>query len=504
MRQVFQRLSFLWLVAATGLGAGTAAAADVVLHHITFPERREVDVDLKPSSRAPDAVMKAEVEYREGQAGIKLKFRDMKPAILLGGDVTSFVLWAVEREGTIENLGELWVRKESDTLTFSTGKKAFALLVTAESYPLVPAPSELVMFSSGPPDGKYASSSEFTFSDFGPAPKTRYQSLTAVTWLKNESLDLQQAEKALELAEAAGATEYAPELMQDARVKLAQAQNLSSTSSLGTETVDYSRRTLNLASEAMQITRRKKEAAELERQIEQRRAEMAQLEQRADEAEAMATAAREQLDAAQTQLEQARQAREAAETEKQAAETAVATATAELARLDREKQSLQQTVAELDARSARLRDEKEQLSERLAGALAEVAETHESARGMILNLPDILFEVNQADLKPELRVVLAKLSGILLIMPELNLRVEGHTDATGPDDYNQQLSEKRAASVRDFLAQQGVGMNRMVAVGYGESRPVADNETREGRAKNRRVEIVIGEGTLREAAAPGM
>jgi len=89
-------------------------------------------------------------------------------------------------------------------------------------------------------------------------------------------------------------------------------------------------------------------------------------------------------------------------------------------------------------------------------------------------------------------------------MPELNLRVEGHTDATGSDEYNQQLSERRAASVRDFLAQQGVGMNRMVAVGYGASRPVADNQTREGRAKNRRVEIVIGEGTVQEAAGPGM
>jgi outer membrane protein OmpA-like peptidoglycan-associated protein len=489
----------LWTAAAVaaGLAAGTATAADVVLHHITYPERREVDVDLKPTSRAPDARVTAEVEYREGQAAIKLKFRDMKPAILLGGDVTSYVLWAVERDGTYENLGELWVRKDDDTLTFATGKKAFALLVTAESYPLVPGPSELVMFSSGPPDGKGATSSEFTFSDFAPAAETRYQSLSAVAWRKDEGLDLRQAEKALDLAKEAGADEYAPELMQDAQIKLSQAQNLSVKSSLSTESLDYARRSLNLASEAMQITRRKKEAEELARQIEQRRAEMAQLEARATEAEEMAATA-------SRQLEQARQAREAADTEKMAAEAAVAAATTELARLERERTSLQQTVGELDARAARLRDEKEQLSERLSGALAEVAETRESARGMILNLPDILFEVDKADLKPELRVVLAKLAGILLIMPELNLRIEGHTDATGGEQYNQQLSEKRAASARDFLAQQGVDMNRMVAVGYGESRPVADNESREGRAKNRRVEIVIGEGTVEEAVAPGM
>jgi outer membrane protein OmpA-like peptidoglycan-associated protein len=96
-------------------------------------------------------------------------------------------------------------------------------------------------------------------------------------------------------------------------------------------------------------------------------------------------------------------------------------------------------------------------------------------------------------------VVLAKLAGILLIMPELNLRIEGHTDATGSDEYNQRLSERRASAVRDFLAAQGVDMNRMVAVGYGEYRPVADNDTREGRQKNRRVEIVIAEGEVAEA-----
>jgi len=99
-------------------------------------------------------------------------------------------------------------------------------------------------------------------------------------------------------------------------------------------------------------------------------------------------------------------------------------------------------------------------------------------------------------------VVLAKLAGILLIMEELNLRVEGHTDSTGSADYNQRLSERRAASVRDFLAQHGVAMDRLVAVGYGMDRPVATPETKEGRAKNRRVEIVIAEGTVQEAPLP--
>lgn len=479
-------------LAVVTLTAGLAMADEVVLHHITFPERRDVDVKMVPTSHAPDAEMSADVEYREGQAQIKVKYRHMKPAILFGGDVTSYVLWAVERDGSFENLGELWVRDDSDSLDFQTGKKAFALLVTAESYPLVSEPSQLVVFTSGPPKGKGATSTEFTYSPPGPAPSTRYSSVSGVAWNKNENLDLQQAEKALELAEQAGAEQYAGDLMRDADVKLAQAQNLASKSALSKEAIDYSRRTVALASEALQMTRRKKEAAELERQIAARKAEMAQLEERAQEAETMAATAKTQLADAKSQLAAASQ-------EKAAAEAAVAAANAELANLNQEKQNLQQTVAELDARAARLRQEKEQLSERLSGALSQVAETRDSARGMILNLPDILFEVNKSDLKPELQVVLAKLSGILLIMPELNLRVEGYTDSTGSESWNQTLSERRAESVRDFLAQQGVGMNRMVAVGYGESRPVASNDTQEGRAKNRRVEIVIAEGTVQEA-----
>ncbi len=148
----------------------------------------------------------------------------------------------------------------------------------------------------------------------------------------------------------------------------------------------------------------------------------------------------------------------------------------------------------LEEQSAALEREKAELSTRLQGALSQVADTQKSARGMIVSLPDILFDINEATLKNEAKIVIAKLAGILLILPELNLRVEGHTDSTGSADYNQGLSERRAAPVRDFLAQQGIGGQRMISVGYGLTRPVADNSTREGRARNRRVEIVIAEG----------
>ena len=118
---------------------------------------------------------------------------------------------------------------------------------------------------------------------------------------------------------------------------------------------------------------------------------------------------------------------------------------------------------------------------------------------MIVNLPDILFDLNESTLKSDAKLVIAKLAGILLIMQDLNLRVEGHTDSSGGYDYNLRLSEERARSVFDFLAAQGIDPGRMVVKGYGPDRPIADNATREGRSRNRRVEIVIAEGTVAEA-----
>jgi outer membrane protein OmpA-like peptidoglycan-associated protein len=396
----------------------------------------------------------------------------------------------VTRDGTVENLGELWVREASETVEYSTGQKSFAMIVTAESHPLVSQPSELVMFWSLPAKSKKATSAEFSFSGFAPAPKIEYPSVARVIWDRGEPLDLRQAQKAYELAKAAGAEDYAPTQLLRARTTLAQATSLAS-SNKTKATVDYSRRTIALAAEALQVTARQKEAEAVEAEIARRKAEMEALTARASEAEATAAAAAVALEEANRAIEEVQRSR----TE---AEAAVLAARGELDRIEAERVALAASVAALEAQSAELAREKAELSDRLQGALSQVADTQESARGMIVSLPDILFDLNEATLKNEAKVVIAKLAGILLILPELNLRVEGHTDSTGSADYNQGLSERRAASVRDFLAQQGIDWQRMVAVGYGLTRPVADNATREGRAKNRRVEIVIAEGVVSE------
>jgi outer membrane protein OmpA-like peptidoglycan-associated protein len=476
------------MVGLLTLTVGAVGAVEVTLHQVTYPERNEIEIDFVRDNRAPVATVIAEVKHREGQADMNIRFRAMKPAILFGGDVTCYVLWAVTRDGTVENLGELWVRQESDTVEYSTGQKSFAMMVTAEAHPLVSAPSELVMFRSKPSKNKKVTSEEFSFSAFAPAPKIEYPSVANVIWDHSEPLDLRQAEKAYELAVKAGAEEYAASQLLRSKTILAQARNFSG-AKRSKAAIDYSRRSLALSAEALQVTTQRKEAEAVETEIARRKAEMEALTARAGEAEASAAAAAVALEEANRAIEEVRRSR----TE---AEAAVLAARGELTRIETERAALVASVAALEAQSAALEREKADLSARLQGALSQVADTHESARGMIVSLPDILFDTDQATLKNEARVVIAKLAGILLILPELNLRVEGHTDSTGSAEYNQGLSERRAMSVRDFLAQQGIDQHRMVAVGYGLTRPVADNSSREGRAKNRRVEIVIAEGRV--------
>lgn len=120
-----------------------------------------------------------------------------------------------------------------------------------------------------------------------------------------------------------------------------------------------------------------------------------------------------------------------------------------------------------------------------------ILETHDSLRGLVVNVGDVLCDTARYSLRPTAREALAKFSGIVQAYPGLTLTIEGHTDSTGTVDFNQKLSEERAASVRDYLAHQGLPVANMTAVGLGEAMPVADNDTAFGRQKNRRVEIIV-------------
>lgn len=127
-----------------------------------------------------------------------------------------------------------------------------------------------------------------------------------------------------------------------------------------------------------------------------------------------------------------------------------------------------------------------------AQELAKVAETERTQNGILTKLKsDLLFDVNSADLKPAAKSDLNEISAILKQYPEDRIMVVGYADSQGSDSYNQQLSDRRARSVKLALVAGGVPASTIEAMGQGESNPVASNDTAEGRSKNRRVEMTI-------------
>jgi outer membrane protein OmpA-like peptidoglycan-associated protein len=211
-----------------------------------------------------------------------------------------------------------------------------------------------------------------------------------------------------------------------------------------------------------------REAAELsekQAQLEREAAELAKAE--ALETQRQADAARQQAEAArQAALDQQQSLAAQADAARQEAQTA-------------------------EQRAMAAEQEKEKLRQRLLVQLNEVLQTRDTARGLIVNMSDVLFDVDKATLKPGAKVRLAKVAGILQAYPELKLQLEGYTDSTGSLEHNQTLSERRAMAVRDFLISQGVSTASITAQGFGPSNPVATNNTREGRQMNRRVDLVV-------------
>ncbi len=147
--------------------------------------------------------------------------------------------------------------------------------------------------------------------------------------------------------------------------------------------------------------------------------------------------------------------------------------------------------------------QREAMRARLLAQLNQVLQTRDTARGLIVSMPDVLFDFNKYTLKPEARERLARISGIVLAYPDLRLEIDGYTDSIGSDEYNQTLSDKRAEAVRDYIVTSGVSMNNVVARGMGKADPVADNTTAQGRQLNRRVEMIVSGDVIGTQVGPG-
>ncbi len=435
-----------------------------------FHRSGSTTIAFKGTQLLPAAKGNAKVKSEKGQITVDVHLEGLTPANGFGKEYLTYVLWAITPDGRPNNLGEILPSGTKADITATTSLQSFGLIVTAEPYFSVQQPSDVVVAQNQIIQDKTNGVLETVNAHYALLPRGLYantdgsKSVEApITRDEHSPLELYEAYNAKSAATAAGAVKYAPEIMQEADTALKNASDMDQNKHRNEKMeITFARGAVQRYEDARLVALRK--AAE-----ERRQAEIAARQQA-------------QLDAAASQV-QAAQAQAAA----QQAAAAKAQADADRARAEAQAAQAQQQAqaAQQSANSAN------EVREKLRAQLNSVLATSETARGLIVNLSDVLFDTGKYSLKPETKIAMAKVSGILQAYPGLKVQVEGYTDSVGGDEYNQKLSENRAGAVRDFLVSQGVKMENISATGFGKNDPVASNDTAQGRAQNRRVNLVV-------------
>lgn len=452
----------------------------------------------------------AKVENKSGRVEVDAKFLSLDEATKFGLEYLTYVLWAISPQGRAMNLGEVELKNDTGHLRALTDLQTFALIVTAEPYFAVTQPSDLIVLENalGAKSGGAAMENvdaKFELLARGAYSATNTRIDNAIFGIDRKTpLTLFEARNALRIARIAYAEKYAASTAAKAAQQLQAAEDAYRTSRDRKSVETAAREAVETAEEArvMAVKQKAEEDAQARIAAEKRAAEEREAKARAD-----AEAEQRRRQEADQARQQAEAAKAEAERMKAEAEQAAAEAARQKREADQERAAAQAEAEKARQAAAQAEAEKAQLRSQLLTQLNSILQTRDSARGLIVNMSDVLFRTGSATLQPGAREKLAKISGIVLAHPGLTLQIEGHTDSVGGEEFNQQLSERRADSVRDFLAQQGVPASSMSAKGFGKTQPVADNETPEGRQRNRRVELVvngdaIGSGTASAAAAP--
>ncbi len=470
---------------------------------ITYPEGPTISVKFRGTERLPRSSGEAKVERKKGITEIEVELDEMKPARYFGGDYNTYVLWVVSPEGITANLGEFILDGNRSKLNVSTNLSTFGMFVSAEPHFLVKTPSRFVVVENVRPARNIGlvSSSTIKYRGYDGIYNAWRESLHDVPEIREKIRPhVGEARTAVELARRAEAETFAADEFAAALDALREAENAVERNVGGGNLLLLGHKVVRLAVEAEQLAKERAFEAALKAERDANAQQISSLQAGIDQAQSEAERARLETERRQLQLEMEQRAREQAlENARAAAERAAeAEARARRARDEAERAQREAELAQrglADARD-RIQETEQELTEsqrRLRDALSTVVEIKESSRGLILNLPDILFDFGKATLKPPAREIVSRLAGILLVTRDYYLRIEGHTDSVGSDEYNQKLSMKRAESVRDYLAEAGLSERIVSVEGFGESRPVETNDTAAGRQKNRRVEIVIVE-----------
>jgi len=460
-------------------------------------------VDLKGTELMPQARGEARVESRTGRLEINAKLSGMQPANKFGLEYLTYVLWAVTPEGRANNLGEIILKEGTSEVRVTTDLQAFGLIVTAEPYFAVTQPSDLVVAQNivrADTKGR----EEAIDVKYELLPKGLYASSVeplrdVVYGIDSKApLDIFQARNAVRIARAAKADQYASSTFAKAEQDLKQAEDYYRRKQGRTPIGTVAREAAQTAEEARVMSLKHQEEERVEKEKEaaagreaQAKAETETETRRREQAETEHASAEQAKAEAERSKQESDVAAQKAAQERQDAEAAKAAALAQQQALQAENKQVRSQAEVAEQGRQKAEEEKAQMRARLLQQLNAILVTRDTARGLIATMPDVLFETNRFTLKPGARESMAKLAGILLAYPDLRLEVDGHTDSVGSDAYNQQLSEKRAASVRDYLAQQGIPISSVAVMGFGKTQPIASNATAAGRQQNRRVELVV-------------
>jgi outer membrane protein OmpA-like peptidoglycan-associated protein len=437
------------------------------------------DVDFAGTTLLPSADGKAKVRSKRGTLEVEAEFGNLQLPTTFGSEYLTYVLWAISPEGRAVNLGEVLVGDNNRSkLTATTDLQAFALIVTAEPYYAVRQPSNVVVLENvvraDTKGSSEAVNAKYELMERGGYLPTGYK-FDPVVLSANLPLEFYEARNALRIAQSEGAESYASASYQHAVELMHNADAYATNKHIERKPlIAVSREAVQTAEDAREIAVKKVD--EDRRASERQASSDAQARSQAQADDAIRLKEKAQSDAAKAQADMA--ANQAAS----ATAVSAAQADAEQSRLaaQQAQQGEHQAVSDKAAMRA-------QLSEQLN----KVLETRDSARGLIVSMSDVLFDTGKYSLKPGAREKLAKVAGILIAYPGLNIEVGGYTDNVGGDDMNQKLSENRAGAVRDYLVEQGVTTNSVSAKGYGNTLPVASNDNSAGRQQNRRVELVV-------------
>ena len=429
-------------------------------------------MDFAGTDLMPAATGEAKIESKKGYIEIEVEFARMVRPTTFGNEYLTYVMWAISPEGRAVNLGEVLVGdNDRSKLDVTTDLQAFALIVTAEPYYAVRQPSNVVVMENVVREDTKGTTeivkAKYELLERGGYIPTGYK-FDPVVLNANLPLEFFEARNAVRIAQSVGAETYATSSYQHAVSLMNKADGYATSKHIDKkELIAVSREAVQTAEDAREIAVKKLIAEHQSNEL-QASARVADDATRQKEV-AEARAAKAKSDMERSQANSANQ-------------VAAAQAETDQARLAASQANAQVQVAENDKAAMRAK---------LSLQLNTILQTRDTARGLIVNMSDVLFDTGKYTLLPGAREKLSKVAGILIAYPGLDVAVGGYTDNVGTDQFNQGLSEQRASSVRDYLVQQGVPGNSITANGFGNTLPVASNDNSAGRQENRRVELVV-------------